>query len=938
MKNKILILLLFSLFVILACTNNDYNSHRYGIGIDVDVGYLEVLFYSPSIVRVIITPERQKHPDETLVVSAVPRRVKWTVDNLDDMIVIKTDSISLHIDKSVGEMVVYRRNGDFVTSNTPYKAGFKTIERDADHGYTVRHDFQLLDDEAIYGLGQYQDGIMNWRGEQVLLVQANTIAVVPFLVSTKGYGILWNQTSKSIFNDSEEGAWFWSEMADGVDFFLTVGNSIDDAIAGYREITGKAPLLPKWAYGFWQSKEHYRTQEEIIGVATEYRRLGIPLDVVVQDFMYWPSMEMWSGMVWDSTRFPDPKEMVETIQREYNTKVVAVIWPSVGVETELYSELKSINALYPKAHWAPARIYDAFNPLARDIYFEHANRGVLSTGIDGWWMDATEPEFRGTFDRYQTELTLKSNGACYLGSLTRYLNAYTLYTTANVSDMTRVERPDKRVVILTRSSFAGQQRYGAIVWSGDLYSSWGSLRNQIAAGLNYSMTGNPYWTSDIGGFTSAFRFPGGVNDPAFRELYVRWYQFGAFSPIFRSHGSNTPREIWQFGDPGSWEYEAIAHATRLRYRLLPYIYSVAGKVDANGYTMMRGLAMDFPDDRNVWNINDQFMFGPSLLVSPVTLPVKHLPENVFESIPMRNWRGPDGDNRALSQSFFIGTEYDSLIVQRPTEIVNHIWRGNLPYEIDGKPYRMEYTGFLRPDESGIHRFQCKFFGGVRLWIGDELIIDNSVTDRHLTEEFSIYLSADTDSPFHLEYIQPQADAARLTLEWLTPSWNRNVSSQDDAWSTYLPDGTDWIDFWTGKLYKGGQKVDVVRHINDMPLYVRAGSIIPMGPVIQYADEPYREPVELRIYPGRDAEFLLYEDEGDGYGYEEGVRSEIRFRWDDLNRTLSIYERKGNFPGMKDEREFSIVLVSEDTGLGIHHGDGKIIRYSGDFIQVMIDGR
>jgi alpha-D-xyloside xylohydrolase len=917
------------------CGGSDYQKHRNGVRVDTESGYLDVTVYTPTVIRVVITPERKGHVRESLAVIADPQKTRWQAETAEGDIILSTDSIRVRIDTSAGILTVYRTDGEIVTTALSERNNFEVVERDGDRGYTVRHHFLFSEDEAIYGLGQYQDGVMNWRGERLLLAQSNTMTVVPFLVSTKGYGILWNQTSKTIFNDDDEGAWFESEMADGVDFFITTGRSIDDAIGGYRTLTGDAVILPRWAYGFWQSKEHYRTQDELIGIAAEYRRRDVPLDAVVQDFMYWPSMEMWSGMVWDATRFPDPKRMVDKIRRQYNTRTVAVIWPSVGIETELYRELESINALYPMTHWAPARIYDAFNPEAREIYFRYANRGVLSTGIDGWWMDATEPEFRGTFDRYQTELSLKANGRCFLGSLTRYLNAYSLYTTAGISDMTREVNSEKRVVILTRSSFAGLQRYGAIVWSGDLYSSWGSLRNQIAAGVNYSMAGTPYWTSDIGGFTSVFRFPEGVKDPAFRELYVRWYQFGAFSPIFRSHGSNTPREIWQFGKPGSWEYGAIAHITGLRYRLLPYIYSVAWMTESKGYTMMRGLPMDFPGDIAVHSIDDHYMFGPSFLVNPVTRPMKHIPANPYESIPTRCWRGTEGDGMALTQTFYSGEAFDSVLVSRPTEMVNHTWRGNLPLEVEDRPYRMEYTGYLIPEQSGRHRFQLKALGGVRLWIGDENVIDRWISGEHHTEEFTLDLTEGERYAFRLEYLQPQPNVARLTLEWLTPSWEYYIYSGSSAWTTYLPAGKDWFDFWTGERYQGGETVSIERPIEQLPLFVPNGSIIPLGPVVSYADQPYDDPIEIRIYPGADAEFILYEDAGDGYAYRNGAYSTIRFSWNDAEETVTIGARTGEFPGMKNERTFTIVLVSENAGIGSETGTGSTVVHTGEPLQLIM---
>ena len=438
------------------------------------------------------------------------------------------------------------------------------------------------------------------------------------------------------------------------------------------------------------------------------------------------------------------------------------------------------------------RVYDPYNPMARDIYWEYLNNGIFKLGMDGWWMDSSEPDH---MNFKPTDLDNKT----YLGSFRKVRNAFPLMTVGGVYNHQRSVTSDKRVFILTRSAFAGQQRYGANTWSGDVVASWNALRNQISAGLNFSLTGIPYWNSDIGGFF-LWNFPQKLNDANYRELYARWIQFGAFCPMMRSHGTDAPREIYQFGKKGDKIYDAIEKFISLRYDLLPYIYSTSWDVTANQSTMMRALVMDFAEDVNALDINDEYMFGKSLLVCPVT-------EQMYSKISVNG------------------------------------------------------------------------------------------TDTTNVEDFN------------------------------------KIKSHE----VYLPKDTDWIDFWTGEKYSGGQTITKETPIDIMPLYIKGGSILPIGPKVKYAEEKKWDNLEIRIYPGNDGAFTLYEDENDNYNYEKGNYSTITFEWDDAKKVLTINDRKGSFPGMLNERKFRIVRVSRNNGMGMNTVNeyDKIVTYNGKEVVVKL---
>jgi alpha-D-xyloside xylohydrolase len=576
------------------------------------------------------------------------------------------------------------------------------------------------------------------------------------------------------------------------------GANADGVIAQMRDLTGKVPMFPLWTFGYWQSKERYKSQDETIGVVKKYRELEVPLDGIIQDWQYWGNNYLWNAMEFLNPEFPDPQKMINDIHN-LNAHIIISIWNSFGPQTKQYKELEKIGALldiktWPESgseKWPPnldypsgVRVYDPYNPEARDIYWKYLNQGLFSLGMDGWWMDSSEP------DHLQFKPSDFDNKT-YLGSFRKVRNAFPLMTVGGVYQHQRSVTSDKRVFILTRSAFAGQQRYGANTWSGDVVASWEALRNQISAGLNFSLCGIPYWNSDIGGFF-LWNFPKKLDDANYRELYARWMQFGAFCPMMRSHGTDAPREIYQFGKKGDRIYDSIEKSINLRYRLLPYIYATSWDVTANQSTMMRALVMDFAKDKQALDINDQYMFGKSLLVCPVTQPM---------------------------------------------------------------------------------------------------------------------YSKDTNEDF----------------------------STVKARELYLPKGADWIDFWTGEKYNGGQTLNKEAPIDIIPLFVKAGSIIPVGPKVQYATEKKWDELEIRIYPGAHGEFVLYEDEFDNYNYEKGAYSTITFKWDDKKQTLTINDRQGSFPGMLDLRTFRIVIVSPNHGTGVEATDHveKIVKYNGAKKQIGI---
>ena len=457
---------------------------------------------------------------------------------------------------------------------------------------------------------------MNYMNQKVILAQSNRTIAVPFLTSSKGYGILWDNYSWTEFETNNYTGGFYSEIADGIDYYFVYGGSFDDTIAGYRYLTGQAPMYGKWAYGYWQCKERYQSFNELESVIKEYREREIPIDNIVQDWKYWGELG-WSALDFDDNIYPEAEKHIAELHDKYHCKIMLSIWPSIGKESAPGKELINKKMIYPVLCWNDGYVYDAYDPEAQSIYWKYTKKNLFDCGIDAFWIDGSEPEFFAAHTREEFKKQMYEGGDSTIGSLKKYLNPYVLKAVQPVYEGQRKSTDKKRVYILTRSGFAGQQRYAASSWSGDIAGSWDVLKKQIAGGINFCMAGVPYWTHDIGGFFTN-RYKKGCLDPEYRELYLRWFQFGVFTPIFRSHGTNTPREIWRFGDKGDLIYDSLVEFTKLRYRMLPYIYSCAGMVTHKGYSLMRGLPMDFAADKNCYKIADQYMFGPSIMVCPVT--------------------------------------------------------------------------------------------------------------------------------------------------------------------------------------------------------------------------------------------------------------------------------------------------------------------------------
>lgn len=586
-----------------------------------------VEFFSPRIVRILSYPSGDTLVTKRLVVdTSLPRYTGYTVKDNSSEYRFVTPELIILFDKKEKAFEFREVGTDRLLLREKNNGKARTFRRDTvaeEPCLHVTQRFVPTEKEGLYGLGQYQTGVMNYRGDTALLLQANMDIVNPFLISTNRYGILWDNYSETRFRDNEQGYSFDSEVGDASDYYFVYGKNMDEVIAGYRTLTGRVPMFGKWVFGFWQSKERYRSFSELENVVKRYREDNIPLDNIVQDWEYWGDKAHWNGLMFDTLNFSRPKETIARLQNDYHVHFTLSVWPGFGKETSVYRDLDSIHALFDEPTWAGYKVFDAYNPYAREIFWNHLKRGLYDQGVDGWWMDATEPSFRDGFTQLKQAEKTKSAGDTYIGSFHRYLNVYSLELLRFLHDKLRAENDEKRVFILTRSAFASQQRYATAVWSGDVSASWENFRKQIAAGINLSMSGIPYWTSDIGGFFVTERdacFPKGLDDPAYKELYLRWFQFGCFSPLFRAHGTNVPREIWQFGEPGSVYYDTQLKYIRLRYKLLPYIYSVSRQVTERHGSVMKGLCMDFVSDTSTYDIADAYMFGPSLLVSPVVTP------------------------------------------------------------------------------------------------------------------------------------------------------------------------------------------------------------------------------------------------------------------------------------------------------------------------------
>lgn len=920
MKRYLFVILLG--LVLMACSCDVTKTDR-GVVVRTDEGdRVRVEVFSPTIARVTASCDKRFSRRESLAVLPQPSFSDFRVETSDaGQVRLMTDAMQLTIDRQTGRVACYDAEGRLVLSEE--RREFSPIEVDGDVGYTVRQLFHSPDEEAFYGLGQHQSDEFNYKGKNETLYQYNTKVSVPFIVSNRGYGLLWDNyaltrwgdprdymqldelfdseglkaTYKSrkgliverteerldyadlekvkhfpaeflphfygseivwegdltakeagihrfilyyagytkLFVDGEEvisehwrTAWnpnsvkfelafeegetkhirvewkpdggvsylslkglspvpdeeqqkmsWWSEMADEIDYYVVLGDTADKVISGYRTLTGKAQIMPKWAMGFWQSRERYKTQQEIVSTVAEYRKRGIGLDNIVMDWSHWEE-DKWGSHEFDPARFEDPKQMVDSIHALHARFMISV-WPKFYLTTDHYKELDELGAMYQQAVADSVRdwigrgyigsFYDAYNPRARKLFWQQMSEHYLPLGVDAWWMDASEPDILSNASlAYRKALS----GPTYLGSSTRYLNTYALMNAEAIYTGQRDERPNQRVFLLTRSGFAGLQRYSTATWSGDIGTCWEDMKAQISAGLNFSISGIPYWTQDVGGFSVQKKFEkateGSEAMEEWRELNARWHQWGAFTPLYRSHGQYPFRELYHIAPDAHPAFQSMLYYNRLRYRLMPYLYTLASRTWFDDYTLMRPLVMDFAEDEAVLNIGDQFMCGDALLVCPV------------------------------------------------------------------------YTYQARSRE------------------------------------------------------------------------------------LYLPAGL-WYDFYTERPIEGGRRLTADAPYERMPLYARAGQIVPMGPAIEYTAQDTAGELIIHVYTGRDATFSLYEDEGTNYDYERGAFSRIPMQWSEAEQRFTLGEREGAFREMIAERDVTVRLITPQ-GVKSHK-----VRYTGAAIAI-----
>ncbi|MDE7378160.1 MAG: glycoside hydrolase family 31 protein [Paraprevotella sp.] len=772
---------------------------------------VNIQFYTPEIVRVQKFPQGSAASGrESMVVLASPGDVKVRKSEKQGETLYQSAALMVSVDEKSGKVSFYKPDGTVLLKEGDY--AFTPIFTGIDKGaYKVKQGFALEKDEPIYGIGMLQNGKMSQRGEHRLMQQSNLEDYAHFFQSIKGYGIYWDNYSPTTLNDNAT-LELESQVGDAVDYYFMYGGDADGVIADMRHLTGKVPMLPLWTYGYHQSRERYKTQEELLEVVDKYRRLGIPFDGIIQDWQYWGSNYTWNAMEFISPDFNRAQDMINRVH-DNNAHLSISVWASFGPETKQYRELKEKDLLFSFETWPESgitdwpprrdypsgvRVYDCYSETARQIYWNHLKR-LHDMGVDAWWMDSTDPDHAQYKD---SDLDEK----CSAGSFRSVRNLFPFMTVGGVDQHQRVEDRNKRVFILTRSFFAGQQRYGANTWSGDVSSSWESLRKQVPLCLNHTLTGNPNVNTDIGGFFAGaynrnWNDNSATSNPRFQELYVRWMQFGLFNPMMRSHGTDVYRELYYYGKDGEPVYDALVGAVKLRYRLLPYIYSTARRVSENDDSFMRALFMDFRDDRNTWDNAREFMFGRSLLACPVVDPL-FTEEKEVKTDETTGWNKNNGGTAGL---------------------------------------------------------------------------------------------------------------------WPSVDWNRGKT-----YEVYLPAGARWYDFWTNEEYDGGRTVTAAAPISHSPLYVRAGSILPLGEDMQYSSEKPWDFITLNVYPGADAGFVLYEDEGDNYNYLEGKFSKIPMKWNDRSRTLTIDARKGGFDGMLEQRTFRIVMPD---------GKSKDVVYKGKRVSV-----
>ncbi|WEK34310.1 MAG: glycoside hydrolase family 31 protein [Candidatus Pseudobacter hemicellulosilyticus] len=895
-----------------------------------------------NIIQVTASPAKELAPFQSLsaVETTPPAPNSWKVITTKDRVTVKTRLLTAVVLLRTGAVSFYDTAGRKVLAEKGVGGrSFSPIAVEGQRSYQITQVFQTTPDDAYYGLGQHQDDVFNYKGHQVTLFQNNTEVAVPFLVSHKNYGLLWDNYSITsigdirpyhslsalqLFSDKGEPGWltasyyndrgpnatpvkqraetaisyeflndsrlffppdflptkgkvvwegsiasefqglhkfrmtyggyikvwvegklvldrwrrawnpapalldlpldkgkkyairiewapesveayltlrwieplpaeaqdqyaFASEAGQQLNYYFIYGGTMDEIIAGYRTLTGKASLVPKWALGFWQSRERYKTQDEILSTVKEFRDRQLPLDNIVLDWSYWKEDD-WGSQEFDAARFPNPDSMIKVLHEQYHTKFMISVWPKFYEGISAYKTFDQNGWLYKRniadrtRDWIgdgyTSTFYDAFNEKARKAFWDLINEKIFKKGVDAWWMDASEPDIHSNVspDRRKQQMA-----GTAIGPAAEYLNAYPLQNAKGIYEGQRSADPDKRVFLLTRSGYAGSQRYAATIWSGDIGARWDDMKAQITAGINFSLSGLPWWSMDIGGFVveNRFEYPNEKDQEEWREMLTRWYQFGSLTPVYRSHGQFPYREPFNIAPEDHPAYKSILYYTQLRYRLMPYIYSIAGKSYHEDYTLMRGLPMDFAGDTAVLRISDQYMFGPSLLVNPV--------------------------------------------------------------------YRY----------------------GQR---------------------------------------------------------NKEL---------YLPKGQGWYNLYTGQYEPGGRRINAAADYGQMPVYVKEGAILPVGPSLQYTEEKLADTITLYVYTGKNASFNLYEDENNNYNYEKGLFASIPLSWNEATKTLSVGARKGSFPGMLVQRHFRVIRVSPGKPVPMDPGtsQGQLITYTGKAVTL-----
>lgn len=925
-----------------------YARLRNGVQVKLDGVTKNLVFYAPDTVRVNANLGRNYWTAPSLVVPTAPGPVAFAVEDTAATLVLTSAKLRVEISKATGALRFLDPKGKLYTEEkAEAPQSLKPVTISGAPSYEAVNSFVLRPDEAIYGFGFTGDDASNRRGKDLLLVQTNVGIIIPMMMSSRRYGVLWDTYSQMRFKDEAGDASLWAESAPGgVDYYFMAGDTPDAVVGAYRTLTGAAPMYPKQAFGLFMSKERYKTQEQLLEVARTFREDKFPLDYIVQDWQYWGSDKdgSWSGMIWDPVRYPDPAGMVRQLH-DMNLKLMISIWPSIGDDTPLAHELDAQGLRFEPLHWISkhARVYDAYSPIGRQIYFKHIKSGLLDKGVDALWMDGTEIEVSSAMwnaaDNIRDTKALGSNA---LGDFTRYLNPYSLVTTQGTYDGQRATS-DKRVFTLTRSAWAGAQRTAAASWSGDIFSSWKTFKQQIAGGVDVTVTGNPYWTQDTGGFFVT-EFVGGERNAEWRELYARWMQFAAFNPIMRIHGTSVEREPYLFKTMDPAVYASLSDSVRLRYRLLPYIYGLSWKVTSDHYTLMRPLMMDFPDDRATDTIDDSFMFGPSFLVHPVTRAMYNVSPPPAATIPSQYLRTPDGKT-GLTVQYFEGVNFEVPKGKLVDEKIDHTWPSPPLAEIPGGLAKLEdfsarWEGGILAPEDGEYEIGVAADDGMRLFLDGEMVVDDWTTSAERHHGVKRTLKRGDRLKVRIDYYQGGGDRS-LRLTWRRPAELRAAAklaeaTRDFTVSTYLPKGADWYDFWSNERHAGGKTVSRQAPLDILPLYVRAGSIVPMGPAVQFATERPEAPYEIRIYPGADARFTIYEDDNETYAYEKGQRATYDLVWNDQARTLSVGARQGSFPGMIQQRQLNLVLVAPGKGAGarsapvdrqiLYDGTPKVVRF------------